>query len=159
MAHLCATVNKVFNDNYRKERQQQQKLNGEEDANGDDETIDSNPRKIKLISSSGGNAGLAVATVARNIPNMDVCVIVPETTKTLVVQKLRSLGAEVTVHGANWNAADALARERVEEANKVMGEGHAVYIRYARAKNVLSRRRRVACFFRLAHLLLDIMMH
>lgn len=37
-----------------------------------------------------------------------------ETTKALVIEKLKSLGAEVEVHGVNWNAADKLARERVD---------------------------------------------
>lgn len=82
--------------------------------------------RMKVISSSGGNAGLAVTTVARNIPQMDVSVIVPETTKPLVVEKLRSLGAEVTIHGKNWNAADALARQWVDDAKK--SGGGAVYV-------------------------------
>ena len=68
----------------------------------------------KLICSSGGNAGLAVATVGRAL-GMDVQVIIPTTTKALVIAKLESLGAHVTVHGENWNAADALARQWVEE--------------------------------------------
>jgi L-serine/L-threonine ammonia-lyase len=46
---------------------------------------------------------------------MSVSVIVPETTKPLVVEKLESLGAHVTIHGVNWNAADELARQRVKE--------------------------------------------
>lgn len=66
----------------------------------------------KLISSSGGNAGLAVATVGPSL-GMSVSVIVPVTTKPLVIAKLESLGADVTVHGENWNAADRLARELV----------------------------------------------
>jgi len=129
MAHLCATVNRVFNDNYRK-KQQQQMGDVEAPINGDGQDTTNNPPKMKLISSSGGNAGLAVATVARNIPTMDVYVIVPETTKPIVIQKLRSLGADVTVHGAIWNDADALARLRVQEANEEFGQGHAVYVRY-----------------------------
>ena len=67
----------------------------------------------ELISSSGGNAGLAVATVGARL-GLGVSVIVPETTKPLVIAKLESLGARVTIHGKNWNAADALARERVD---------------------------------------------
>ena len=67
----------------------------------------------QLISSSGGNAGLAVATVASKL-GMSVSVIVPETTKPLVIAKLESLGARVTVHGENWNAADKLARQLVD---------------------------------------------
>ncbi len=134
MAHLCATVNRVYNENYRKKDQQQQQESGTLDAsvniNGDG-IVDSanNAPKMKLISSSGGNAGLAVTTVARNIPTMDVYVIVPETTKPIVIHKLQSLGANVTVHGANWNDADALARQRVQEAHKEMGQDHVVYVR------------------------------
>jgi L-serine/L-threonine ammonia-lyase len=66
----------------------------------------------EVISSSGGNAGLAVATVGGRL-GLGVSVIVPETTKPLVVAKLESLGASVTIHGKNWNAADTLAREKV----------------------------------------------
>lgn len=112
MAHLCATVSKVYNAN-RKQKQQ------ESDA---DETN----HRMKVISSSGGNAGLAVTTVACKIPNMDVAVLVPETTKPLVVDKLQKLGAEVTIHGANWNAADELARQWVDEAKE--SGGSAVYV-------------------------------
>ena len=72
--------------------------------------FDSNAR---LVSSSGGNAGLAVATVGRQL-GQSVEVVVPETTKPLVIEKLTNLGAKVTVHGENWNAADTLAREWVE---------------------------------------------
>jgi L-serine/L-threonine ammonia-lyase len=67
-----------------------------------------------LISSSGGNAGLAVATIGQQL-GMSVSVIVPETTKPLVVARLKELGAELTIHGENWNAADELARQRVKE--------------------------------------------
>ena len=107
MAHLCTTVKKVYTAN----RQQQC-------AHGD--------MRIKVISSSGGNAGLAVTTVARNIPEMDVSVIVPETTKPLVIEKLKALGADVTVHGKVWNEADALAKQLVKEAEE-KGEG-SVYV-------------------------------
>jgi len=76
----------------------------------------------ELISSSGGNAGLAVATVGARL-GLGVSVIVPETTKPLVIAKLESLGAKVTIHGENWNAADALARERVDASS-----GKAKYV-------------------------------
>ena len=33
----------------------------------------------------------------------------------MVVDKLKSLGADVTVYGKNWNEADSLARQRVED--------------------------------------------
>jgi L-serine/L-threonine ammonia-lyase len=109
MAHLCSTVNNEHKQLHQKDI--------------------ANAPKIKLVASSGGNAGLGVATVARSLPTMEISVVVPETTKPLVIDKLRLLGAEVTVYGANWNIADALARQRVNEI-KEMG-GHAVYVRYA----------------------------
>ena len=65
-----------------------------------------------LISSSGGNAGHAIAVVGRKL-GMRVRVIVPQTTKPIMLTKIRAQGAEVTVHGANWNEADELARELV----------------------------------------------
>ena len=68
----------------------------------------------KLIASSGGNAGLAVATVGQK-QGMSVSVVVPESTKPHVIEKLKSLQAEVTVHGKIWNEADILARQRVED--------------------------------------------
>ena len=114
VAHLCATVQKVYDAN------RKQKLGSE----GEDNTN----QRMKVISSSGGNAGLAVTTVARNIPEMDVSVVVPETTKPLVVEKLQSLGAEVTIHGSNWNAADELARKWVDEAKESGEGGSAVYV-------------------------------
>ena len=65
-----------------------------------------------LICSSGGNAGHAVAAMGRRLC-MSVKVIVPLTTKQIMLDKIRAQGADVTVHGANWNEADELARELV----------------------------------------------
>lgn len=71
---------------------------------------------VKFISSSGGNAGLALTTVCRSLhPPLPVSVIVPETTKAMVVSKLKTLGADVTVFGKHWNEADALARKMVQD--------------------------------------------
>jgi L-serine/L-threonine ammonia-lyase len=58
-----------------------------------------------LISSSGGNAGLAASAAGRKL-GMRVRVVVPETTKKIMIDKIKAEGAEVEVHGANWNAAD-----------------------------------------------------
>ena len=68
----------------------------------------------KLISSSGGNAGHAVATVGQKL-GVPVDVYVPVTTKSMMVAKLKKKGANVVVHGANWNEADKLARQAVSE--------------------------------------------
>lgn len=67
----------------------------------------------QLISSSGGNAGFAAATMG-GLLGMKVRVIVPETTKKIMLDKIRGAGADVKVHGANWNEADVLARSLVE---------------------------------------------
>ncbi len=63
----------------------------------------------KLICSSGGNAGLAVATAGRR-KGLAVEVYVPETTFPFMLAKLRNLGAEVVLSGKNWNEADLKAR-------------------------------------------------
>eukprot|EP00117_Sycon_ciliatum_P016802 scpid91314/ scgid2567/ Serine dehydratase-like; L-serine deaminase; L-serine dehydratase/L-threonine deaminase; L-threonine dehydratase; Serine dehydratase 2 len=68
----------------------------------------------RFICSSGGNAGMAAALAGRELQR-DVTIIVPETTPVLVRDKLRGLGADVVVHGSEWNAADALAREKAQE--------------------------------------------
>jgi len=67
----------------------------------------------KIMSSSGGNAGLAAATVARQLDNMECTVVVPKTTKPLVIDKLKALGATVQIVGENWNQADAYVRNVV----------------------------------------------
>lgn len=63
-----------------------------------------------FISSSGGNAGLAVA-YASQVLNIPATVIVPETTPAIMVKKLEAEKALVIVEGENWDAADAKARE------------------------------------------------
>lgn len=117
MAHLCASVYKTHTDTAA--------AAAAANRNDDVSSSSSSSSRLKLISSSGGNAGLAITTVASLMPNksIDVSVIVPQTTKPLVVTKLQSLGATVTVHGTNWNIADALARQLVKESN-----GTAVYV-------------------------------
>ena len=75
----------------------------------------------KLISSSGGNAGLACSNAGR-VLGMEVQVVVPTSTKALMLEKMKLHGAQVRVHGANWNEADELARKMVEE------DAHAEYV-------------------------------
>lgn len=66
--------------------------------------------KKLFVSSSGGNAGLAVAYSGRKL-EVPVKVIVPKTTPPMMRAKLELEGAEVIVHGENWNEADLLARK------------------------------------------------
>ncbi|HRE30442.1 MAG TPA: pyridoxal-phosphate dependent enzyme [Candidatus Berkiella sp.] len=63
-----------------------------------------------FISSSGGNAGLAVA-YASQVLNIPAKVVVPKTTPDIMVQKLRAERAIVIVEGDNWDDADRLAKE------------------------------------------------
>jgi L-serine/L-threonine ammonia-lyase len=63
-----------------------------------------------LVTSSGGNAGLA-ATYAASKLKLPITVVVPTSTGTLVINKLKSSGAQVIVHGAAWDEADQEARK------------------------------------------------
>ena len=121
MAHLCATLHKVHAADRKMQRQEQE----HPQTHDINDTHGASSSRLRLISSSGGNAGLAVITVAASMPDVDVSVVVPLTTKPLVIAKLRSLGAEVTVHGANWNDADSFARRRVDESDN---DEAAVYV-------------------------------
>ena len=96
-----------------------------------------------FVSSSGGNAGLAVA-VAGQALKVPVIVYLPTSTPESVAGALRSYGAEVRVEGSMWSEANAAAMREVErknaEANRpaaklmhpfddaVMWEGHATLI-------------------------------
>lgn len=62
----------------------------------------------RLISSSGGNAGLAVAYAGRKL-GVPVVVVVPETTSDRARQLLALEGAEVRVQGKSWAEANELA--------------------------------------------------
>lgn len=57
-----------------------------------------------LVSSSGGNAGLAVAYAGRRL-NVPVTVVVPETTKQRAIDLIEIEKATVIVKGENWNQA------------------------------------------------------
>lgn len=64
----------------------------------------------KLVSSSGGNAGLATAYVGREL-GVAVTVVVPETTLAKTRGLIAGYGAEIVVHGSAWDEADILARQ------------------------------------------------
>ncbi|EST07655.1 Tryptophan synthase beta subunit-like PLP-dependent enzymes superfamily [Kalmanozyma brasiliensis GHG001] len=67
-----------------------------------------------LVSSSGGNAGLAVAYAASRA-GVGCTIFVPASTETDVVERLRKEGARVVIGGDAWDVADAAAREEVRE--------------------------------------------
>lgn len=63
-----------------------------------------------LVSSSGGNAGLAVAYSGRRL-NVSVTVVVPKTTKKRAIDLIEAEGARVIVTGEDWTEAHAHAIE------------------------------------------------
>lgn len=67
----------------------------------------------RLVSSSGGNAGLAVAWAGRLL-ELPVTVVVPERTSPLMRARIAAEGAEVVVHGEAWDEAHRRALEVVE---------------------------------------------
>lgn len=71
-----------------------------------------------FISSSGGNAGLAAAYVARKLA-CKAWVIVPKTTSLWARKKITEQGAKVIVHGKSWAQADELAQNLARKENYV----------------------------------------
>ncbi len=63
----------------------------------------------RFISSSGGNAGYAVA-YAGKVLNVNVTVAVPETTPKFVQNRIRECGADVEIHGTVWDETDEYAK-------------------------------------------------
>jgi L-serine/L-threonine ammonia-lyase len=58
----------------------------------------------RFVSSSGGNAGLAVAYAGRQL-GVPVTVVVPESTSERAKRLIRAESAEVLVHGQSWQEA------------------------------------------------------
>lgn len=63
----------------------------------------------EFVCSSGGNAGLAAAFAARQL-KLPITVVVPESTPTMMIQKIREQGAKVIQEGVDWQEADRHAR-------------------------------------------------
>lgn len=70
----------------------------------------------RFISSSGGNAGLAVAYAGRQL-TIPVTVVVPETTSLRAMELLRREEAEIIVHGDSWHEANLLALSMIENTD------------------------------------------
>ncbi|MDC8758209.1 pyridoxal-phosphate dependent enzyme [Janthinobacterium fluminis] len=89
----------------------------------------------RFISSSGGNAGIAVAYAGRML-GVPVVVVVPETTTERAKALIRAEGAELIVHGAAWHEANALAQSMVTPTDAflhpfddaLLWQGHASMI-------------------------------
>jgi L-serine/L-threonine ammonia-lyase len=71
------------------------------------------PSLTHFYSSSGGNAGLACVTAAHSL-GRPATVVVPLTTKPLMIAKIKTAGAtDVIQHGASWVEADKYLREEL----------------------------------------------
>ena len=89
----------------------------------------------RFISSSGGNAGIAVAYAGRHL-SVPVTVVVPETTTDKAKDLLRLEEAKVIVHGPSWHEANTLALSMLEECDAfihpfddpLLWAGHATVI-------------------------------
>ncbi|GAA2843181.1 L-serine ammonia-lyase [Aminobacter aminovorans] len=69
--------------------------------------------KRRFVSSSGGNAGIAVAYAGRRL-SIPVSVFVPETATDKAKALIRQEGAEVIVHGASWQEANERAMSALD---------------------------------------------
>lgn len=69
--------------------------------------------KRRLVAASGGNAGIAVAYAGRHL-GIPVAVYVPETTSARAKALIRREGAEVFVHGASIQEANAEAQKTLD---------------------------------------------
>lgn len=75
----------------------------------------------RIVSSSGGNAGLAASYACQEL-NVPIVVVVPETTKEHTRRLLESYGAKVVVQGTEWDSAHKYATELAETKG-----GHLVH--------------------------------
>ncbi|KAJ3416239.1 hypothetical protein HDV05_002529 [Chytridiales sp. JEL 0842] len=85
-----------------------------------------NPSLRTLVSSSGGNAGLATAYVAQ-LFNLQCIVFVPTTTGEAVVKMLEKRGAEVRKVGGVWDVTHTHALAHLKELNEEQEKGLMVH--------------------------------
>lgn len=89
----------------------------------------------RFVSSSGGNAGLAVAYAGRLLA-IPVTVVVPETATERAKELLRLENAEVIVHGVSWQEANEFAVSLVGASDAflhpfddpLLWQGHATLV-------------------------------
>lgn len=89
----------------------------------------------KFVLSSGGNAGIAAAYAGRQL-GIPVTVVVPQTTTERAKERIRDEHAEVIVHGASWQEANAKAQSLLGNQDvflhpfddALVWEGHATLI-------------------------------
>lgn len=88
-----------------------------------------------FVSSSGGNAGMAVAYSGNKL-NIPVTVIVPETTTNTAIELIKSQGATVIIEGVDVDASHKYAIKLLKKDvyyihpydNKIVWQGHSTII-------------------------------
>jgi L-serine/L-threonine ammonia-lyase len=91
--------------------------------------------KRRFISSSGGNAGIAVAYAARRL-GLPALIVVPQSTSARAKDLIQMEGAQLIVHGESWQEANREALALVGETDAfihpfddpLLWEGHATLI-------------------------------
>jgi L-serine/L-threonine ammonia-lyase len=89
----------------------------------------------RFVSSSGGNAGIAAAYAGRSL-GLPVLVVVPETASARARELIEREGAQVMVHGASFQEANAMALSLLGEQDAfihpfddpLLWDGHASMI-------------------------------
>jgi L-serine/L-threonine ammonia-lyase len=89
----------------------------------------------RFVTSSGGNAGYAVAYAGREL-GIPVTVVVPQTTSERAKSLIRGEDAQVMVHGASWGESNEYALSILKEGDAylhpfddpLLWEGHASMI-------------------------------
>jgi L-serine/L-threonine ammonia-lyase len=89
----------------------------------------------RFVSSSGGNAGIAAAHAGRRL-GLPVTVVVPETASLRARELIAREGADIVVHGASFQEANALAQSMLSETDAfihpfddpLLWQGHASMI-------------------------------
>ena len=89
----------------------------------------------RLISSSGGNAGIATAYAGSKL-RVPVTVIVPESTASTSIEAMRQFGAEVRIEGQSWMEAHRFAESLLDSTSvlihpfddPLLWPGHATMI-------------------------------
>src|SRR5512139_2839351 len=68
----------------------------------------------RIVCASGGNAGYAVAYAGQQL-ELEVTIIVPQTTPARSKELIQSTGAQLLIHGAAWDDAYAYSLALAEQ--------------------------------------------
>ncbi len=91
-------------------KMESEQVSGSFKIRGISNELASYPDKSNFVMASGGNAGLALATIARMLERK-ATIIVPETTGFEMRNLIIQTGAKLIVFGNKWSEADQFARD------------------------------------------------